>query len=217
MSEEIENIVGKKRKSLSLSSPSSTTTTATTTATTTTTKSSKKIQPILSLIIDIIRKNKSPTGTSLQKIVKESVSSNEFSEKQIKNALKKYTSDGTLVQNKSSYLVNGETYQDTSSKVQIEDLILGTGDEVAGNGDTCTISYIGTLENKACFDKSSNFKFTIGGGDVIKGFDISVTGMKRGGKRKCVIPPELGYGKRGSLPEIPPSSTLIFEVTLKDF
>lgn len=179
-------------------------------------KASSSSNKVLTCILDVIRNHKSPTGSSLQKILKE-CSSTEFTEKQLKNALKKYTGDGTLCQNKNSWLITGETYEDNSSKVVIEELKIGSGDIIANKGDECCISYVGNLqENMKCFDKSNNFKFVIGGGDVIKGFDKAVMGMKVGGKRKCVIPPELGYGKRGSMPDIPPASTLIFEVVLKE-
>ena len=61
---------------------------------------------------------------------------------------------------------------------------------------------------------SSFFSFTIGGGEVIKGWDIGVKGMKVGGRRKLVIPAKLGYGKRGSPPEIPGDATLCFDIKL---
>jgi FKBP-type peptidyl-prolyl cis-trans isomerase len=74
----------------------------------------------------------------------------------------------------------------------------------------------GSLEDGgSIFDQGSNFKFQVGAGDVIKGMDQSVMGMKVGGERTVRIPPSLGYGKRGSGPEIPPSSTLIFEFLLQ--
>ena len=65
------------------------------------------------------------------------------------------------------------------------------------------------------FDQAKTFSFQLGGGDVIKGWDLGIVGMKKGEKRRLTIPPSLGYGKRGSGKDIPPDSTLVFEVTLK--
>ncbi|EKX41771.1 FKBP-type peptidyl-prolyl cis-trans isomerase [Guillardia theta CCMP2712] len=95
----------------------------------------------------------------------------------------------------------------------VEDMKVGEG-KTAESQDTVTMKYVGRLEDGTQFDASSRFKFTIDAGEVIKGWDRGVKGMKKGGKRKLTIPPKLGYGKRGSPPEIPPNSTLIFEVEL---
>ncbi len=103
----------------------------------------------------------------------------------------------------------------TESGLTIIDLVLGEGDE-AESGKTVTVNYTGTLENGEQFDTSygrAPFPFPLGGGRVIKGWDEGVAGMKVGGKRKLVIPPELGYGSRNMGP-IPANSTLIFEVEL---
>ena len=103
----------------------------------------------------------------------------------------------------------------TESGLTIIDLILGEGDE-AESGQTVTVNYTGTLENGEQFDTSygrAPFPFPLGAGRVIKGWDEGVAGMKVGGKRKLVIPPELGYGSRNMGP-IPANSTLIFEVEL---
>ena len=103
----------------------------------------------------------------------------------------------------------------TLSGLKIIDLVLGEGDEaVAGN--TVTVDYTGTLENGEQFDTSIGrgpFPFPLGAQRVIKGWDEGVAGMKVGGKRKLIIPPELGYGSRNMGP-IPANSTLIFEVEL---
>lgn len=100
--------------------------------------------------------------------------------------------------------------------LSIQDEVVGTGPEVKA-GDTVTMQYIGTLENGQKFDSSydRNQPFTtqIGVGQVIKGWDEGVPGMKVGGKRKLVIPAELGYGDQAA-GSIPPNSTLIFEVEL---
>ena len=85
-------------------------------------------------------------------------------------------------------------------------------------GDSLTMHYAGTLEDGKEFDSSysrnSPFTFTLGTGQVIKGWDQGLLNMCEGEKRKLVIPPELGYGERGAPPSIPGGATLIFEVEL---
>mgnify|MGYP001145806012 CR=1 FL=1 len=76
------------------------------------------------------------------------------------------------------------------------------------------MKYRGTLEDGTEFDAASRFDFTLGAGEVIKGWDKGIDGMRVGGKRKLIIPSKLGYGKRGSPPEIPPNATLVFDVEL---
>jgi FKBP-type peptidyl-prolyl cis-trans isomerase len=97
------------------------------------------------------------------------------------------------------------------------DLVVGTGAE-AKAGQKVEVHYTGTLTNGSKFDSSLDrgrpFGFTLGAGQVIKGWDQGVAGMKVGGKRKLTIPPDLGYGARGFPPVIPANSTLIFEVEL---
>jgi len=87
----------------------------------------------------------------------------------------------------------------------------------AANGDKVRVHYVGTLQNGTKFDSSRDrdkpFDFTLGQGQVIKGWDQGVVGMKVGEKRKLVIPPSLAYGPAGR-PSIPPNSTLNFEVEL---
>ena len=100
--------------------------------------------------------------------------------------------------------------------LKIEDTQVGTGSAVK-SGDTVSIHYAGTLEDGTPFDNSYDrgapFETPIGAGQVIKGWDLGVVGMKVGGKRRLTIPPELGYGEQGS-GTIPPNSTLIFDVEL---
>ena len=105
--------------------------------------------------------------------------------------------------------------QVTSSGLKITELVLGDGQE-ATQGTSVSVNYRGTLEDGKEFDSSYGrgpFEFSLGAGMVIKGWDQGVAGMKVGGKRKLVIPPELGYGSRGIGP-IPPNSVLTFEVEL---
>jgi FKBP-type peptidyl-prolyl cis-trans isomerase FkpA len=105
------------------------------------------------------------------------------------------------------------------------DAVVGKGKE-AVVGKTVVVNYTGWLHDPAAknqrgkqFDSSVGrepFSFPLGGGRVIKGWDEGVAGMKVGGKRTLVIPPDLGYGARGAGGVIPPGATLVFEVELLD-
>jgi FKBP-type peptidyl-prolyl cis-trans isomerase FkpA len=96
------------------------------------------------------------------------------------------------------------------------DETVGTGDEAVA-GKTVSVNYLGTLADGTKFDSSYDrnqpFEFTLGAGQVIKGWDQGVVGMKVGGKRKLVIPPGLGYGAQAN-GSIPANSTLTFEIEL---
>ncbi len=114
--------------------------------------------------------------------------------------------------------LESNTPQVTASGLSITELITGDGAE-AKSGQKVTVNYIGMLENGKEFDSSYGrgpFSFSLGAGQVIKGWDEGVAGMKVGGKRKLTIPPELGYGSRGAGGVIPPNATLIFEIELLD-
>jgi FKBP-type peptidyl-prolyl cis-trans isomerase len=104
----------------------------------------------------------------------------------------------------------------TDSGLKYEDLKEGTGD-AAKKGDTVEVHYTGWLKDGTKFDSSldrkQSFSFSLGAGEVIKGWDEGVAGMKVGGKRKLIIPAELAYGKKGK-GKIPPDSELTFEVEL---
>ncbi|KAJ3820143.1 hypothetical protein F5880DRAFT_1625331 [Lentinula raphanica] len=100
------------------------------------------------------------------------------------------------------------------SGLKIKDAKVGTG-PMAKKGQTISMRYIGKLTNGKIFDsntKGKPFIFRLGAGEVIKGWDEGIAGMQAGGERVLTVPPALGYGKRGSPPEIPGNSTLIFEV-----
>ncbi|WP_204140120.1 FKBP-type peptidyl-prolyl cis-trans isomerase [Halomicronema sp. CCY15110] len=110
-----------------------------------------------------------------------------------------------------------ETLVTTDSGLQYEDIVEGTG-AMPQKGQRVTVHYTGTLENGTKFDSSRDrnrpFSFSIGVGQVIKGWDEGVMTMRVGGQRKLVIPPELGYGARGAGGVIPPNATLLFDVEL---
>ena len=100
-----------------------------------------------------------------------------------------------------------------------QDLVVGTGPE-AMNGDMLSVRYTGWLydpnaaESKGTEFDSGTYEFVLGAGAVIQGWDRGLLGMRVGGRRIIVIPPELGYGADGSPPRIPGDATLLFEVEL---
>jgi len=104
----------------------------------------------------------------------------------------------------------------TSSGLITQDISVGNGDAVK-SGDKISVNYIGMLTDGSKFDSSYDrgqpIEFTVGSGQLIKGFDEGVIGMKVGGKRKLTIPPELGYGSQ-QVGSIAPNSTIVFQVEL---
>jgi FKBP-type peptidyl-prolyl cis-trans isomerase FkpA len=112
----------------------------------------------------------------------------------------------------------------TVNSLQSEDIKVGTGAPIAA-GQQAVVQYTGWLYDASTadkkgkeFDSSANsgqpFRFVIGGGQVIKGWDQGVAGMQAGGRRKLIIPADLAYGQEGAGGVIPPGATLVFEVTL---
>jgi peptidylprolyl isomerase len=104
------------------------------------------------------------------------------------------------------------------TKLETKELIAGTGAE-AKDGDTVTVNYVGVLykggkEFDASWKRKETFSFALGKGQVIKGWDQGIVGMKVGGRRELIIPSELAYGKTGSPPTIPANAPLVFVVDL---
>jgi FKBP-type peptidyl-prolyl cis-trans isomerase len=111
----------------------------------------------------------------------------------------------------------GEENSTMPEGLKCVDLAVGSGAE-AKPGMMVSVHYTGWLTNGTKFDSSVDrgqpFEFTLGAGQVIRGWDQGVAGMKIGGKRKLTIPPDLGYGARGAGNVIPPNATLVFDVEL---
>ncbi|MCB0828155.1 MAG: FKBP-type peptidyl-prolyl cis-trans isomerase [Solirubrobacterales bacterium] len=105
------------------------------------------------------------------------------------------------------------------NRVETDDIVVGEG-PAAKDGDTVSVQYVGAVydtgtEFDASWDRGEAFDFTLGDGEVIEGWDEGVVGMKVGGRRKLVIPPDLAYGAQGSPPLIPGDATLTFVVDLE--
>ena len=111
----------------------------------------------------------------------------------------------------------GVNIEEKKADFKTEDVKVGDGAE-AKEGSTVSVHYTGTLTSGKKFDSSRDrdapFEFTIGKGQVIKGWEKGVVGMKVGGKRKLTIPYDLAYGEAGKPPDIPPRATLLFDIEL---
>ena len=113
----------------------------------------------------------------------------------------------------------GPTITTTSAPYSQTDLVVGTG-ATAAAGNLVTVAYAGWLHDSSKpdakgsqFDSSSSYSFRLGTGAVIRGWDVGVVGMRVGGQRRLVLPPDLAYGSSG-FQVIPPNATLVFDITL---
>ncbi|MFH7600100.1 FKBP-type peptidyl-prolyl cis-trans isomerase [Streptomyces racemochromogenes] len=109
---------------------------------------------------------------------------------------------------------------DAPAELAVRDLVVGGGPEVK-TGMVVKVHYVGVTfetgkEFDASWDRGEPYKFALGGGKVIKGWDRGVRGMRVGGRREIIVPPRLGYGKQSPSPLIPAGSTLVFVVDLLD-
>ena len=127
---------------------------------------------------------------------------------------------GILLQgNKKTTTSTNGNEQTTTSGLKYIDEVEGSGAS-AQLGQSVTVHYTGTLANGTKFDSSLDrnqpLTFTLGAKNIISGWNEGIIGMKVGGKRKLIIPPNLGYGAAGSPPKIPPNATLFFDIELLD-
>lgn len=117
----------------------------------------------------------------------------------------------------SAAATGGGTEVSLPNGLKYQDMKVGDG-ALAESGKSVSVHYTGWLTDGTKFDSSLDrnepFKFTLGQGSVIRGWDEGVKGMRVGGKRKLTIPPDLGYGERGASGVIPPNATLVFDVEL---
>ncbi len=114
--------------------------------------------------------------------------------------------------------VDVPTGESPTYQLEIEDLVVGDGDEAA-DGHVVEVHYVGVSwstgqQFDASWDRGQTFQFKLGKGQVIRGWDQGVAGMRVGGRRRLEIPPELGYGQRGAGGVIKPGETLVFVVDL---
>ena len=127
------------------------------------------------------------------------------------------SADNTNLKQKPVVTTTGD---ESPGALVVEDIVVGKGPE-AETGDDVSMQYVGTLYSDgtqfdASWDTGQPFDFKLGAGEVIPGWDQGIVGMKVGGRREMVIPPDLAYGAAGQPPTIPPDATLVFIVDLLD-
>lgn len=188
---------------------------------------SSEPKTVIDKIIYAIRKQpQTANGVSRSAIVKYLKSELGYDNpSSLKKAFKKGTDNGKLEQTGQSFRVIGDprVAPPPEETVKVEDVKEGgkggddddDDEQWAKPGDTVVVKYEGRLKDGTVFDAANSFDFALGAGDVIKGWDQGIVGMKIGGVRKLQVPSKLGYGKRGSPPDIPPNADLFFTVTLK--
>ena len=181
----------------------------------------KSPKSVLEMVVCAIRQQpptaKGVSRAAILKYMQQELQWTNGTSKKLNMTLQKAVKSKKLVQTGQSFRVAGDPVPEAPPEVtvDIEDIKEGTG-RVAAVGDHVEMKYEGKLTaDGTVFDAASSFVFEIGAGDVIKGWDMGIPGMKVGGQRKLYVPSKLGYGKRGSSPDIPPNADLSFVVTLK--
>ena len=160
-----------------------------------------------------LREHEGSSRAAIRKYIKDAYSADNATA--FKKALQSGMKNKRLQQGatKQRFRVSGVEFEKADDGFKIKNIREGEG-EAATSGSSIVVSYKGYLKDGSVFDRSSRFQFDLGAGDVIKGWDRGVVGMKVGGKRRIICPPKYAYGKRGSPPEIPPNATLTFSVKL---
>lgn len=186
------------------------------------TSAPKAPKTILDKVLVAIERLAAPGGSSRQAITKYLKEEFEYDNAPaLKRALTKAVADGKLIQDGQKFSIPGlEFEKPDDERVKIEVLQEGFKHSFpCDSGCQVTVDYIGKLaETGEVFDASQGpFVFNLGYGEVIKGWEEGVMGMKENEKRRLTIPPKLGYGKRGDPPDIPGDATLIFEVEMLRF
>lgn len=176
-----------------------------------------KAKTVLDKVCRAVETLAEPGGASrpaIAKYVKEVYG--ETSAALLKKAIATGVHKGRLLQNGQRFSLPGVDIAPREGTVVKKTVLKEGVGGTAARGDEVSVAYTGTLASDGTtFDKASNFVFTLGAGDVIKGWDSGIEGMRVGEKAQLEVPPSLGYGRKGAPPEIPPDATLMFEVTLK--
>ena len=197
------------------------------TATTTTTRRTEKPpKTVLDKIVYAIRHQPTTTSKGVSRVALCKYLKSEWNcdnASAIKKALKQGVDKGNLIQSGQSFRVAGDPIPEPTepeARVEIQTMKPGAtsqdGTTGAQHGDTVVVNYKGTLSDGRVFDAAPSFEFVLGAGEVIAGWEHGIAGMMVGEVRQLIVPPKLGYGKRGAPPEIPPNATLHFTVTLRN-
>jgi hypothetical protein len=173
--------------------------------------------PVEEQVVKAIIALNDPSGSTRQAVIKYCYTTWGTDKFGIPAAIQLCASKGKLRQQKQCFFVRGHKVVkkrevDPSKQLLLKDLEVGDGSE-AVKGSTVSVSYVGTLVGGHQFDKGK-ISFTLGEGEVIKGWDRGISGMLVNGTRKLVIGSNFGYGRDGSPPDIPPNATLFFTVKL---
>lgn len=163
-------------------------------------------------------KTTEPAGQNSQVLSSQNSNSNSQPQNQKVNSQNSNTQPQSQIQNQNATQAPSNPLPTGPiTELMIKDLVVGNGQELK-NGDTVEVHYSGTFLDGRKFDSSYDrgqpFSFTVGAGNVIKGWDEGLIGMKTGGKRQLIIPSDLAYGAAGSPGAIPPNTPLAFEIEL---